>query len=74
METEPVMLLSTLVIAIVEIIKKTFPEYPVRFIPLSTLVISVVGGYIIGVQPLDSVIVGLTASGIYSQVKTTFGK
>lgn len=68
------MLLSTLVIAIVEIIKKTIPEYPVRFIPLTTLVISIVGGYIIGVQPLDSVIVGLTASGIYSQVKTTIGK
>lgn len=67
-------LLSTLVIAIVEIIKKTIPEYPVRFIPLTTLVISIVGGYIIGVQPLDSVIVGLTASGIYSQVKTTLGK
>lgn len=74
MENTPEFLLSTLVIALIEVIKQTFPTLNIRYVPALTLCLSVVISYFIGVKLLDAITIGLIASGLYSQVKTTIGK
>lgn len=74
MQETPQILLSTIVLALVEIIKQASPKLKKRYIPLITLLLSVVIGYLLGITIIDSMLTGLIASGIYSQVKTTIGK
>lgn len=74
MQETPQILLSTIVLALVEIIKQASPRLKKRYIPLITLLLSVVIGYLLGITIIDSMLTGLIASGIYSQVKTTIGK
>lgn len=74
MENTPELLLSTIVVALIEVIKQAVPNLEIRFIPIITLGLSTGIGYVLGVSIIDSITVGLIASGIYSQVKTTIGK
>lgn len=74
MQETPQILLSTIVLALVEIIKQASPRLKKRYIPLITLLLSIVIGYLLGITIIDSMLTGLIASGIYSQVKTTIGK
>lgn len=74
MQETPQILLSTIVLALVEIIKQASPRLKKRYIPFITLLLSIVIGYLLGITIIDSMLTGLIASGIYSQVKTTIGK
>ena len=74
MQETPQILLSTIVLGLIEIIKQAIPRQKKRYIPLITLLLSIFIGYLLGITIIDSMLTGLIASGIYSQVKTTIGK
>jgi hypothetical protein len=74
MQETPQILLSTIVLALIEIIKQASPKLKKRYIPLITLLLSIFIGYLLGITIIDSMLTGLIASGIYSQLKTTIGK
>lgn len=74
MQETPEILLSTIVLALIELIKQSAPNINIRYIPVITLMLSTGIGYIMGVSVIDALTTGLIASGIYSQVKTTIGK
>jgi len=74
MENTPELFLSTIVVALIEVIKQAFPDLNIRYVPAITLFLSILLSYIIGVDVMQAITIGLIASGLYSQVKTTIGK
>lgn len=71
--------LVPLAIAVVQVVKIAFPSVEGRWSPAMSLVVGiglafmVSGVEFLGSQILGGVVVGLMASGLYSQAVTTFG-
>lgn len=60
-----------IVIALVEIIKRVFPQVPGRFFPLASLVLGVVLGFARGFGWFEGLLLGLSASGVYDTAKVS---
>ena len=59
--------------SLTELVKVTFPvlqKEQKRFVPILSVVIGAVMGYFFKFNPITCLIVGLTASGLYSGIKT----
>ncbi|TXG77201.1 hypothetical protein E6Q11_03210 [Candidatus Dojkabacteria bacterium] len=65
-------LIVALVIGITEVIKRL--GTPKKFLPVIALVIGVVISYLTGFDWVSGIVAGLSASGIWSGLKTTMGK
>lgn len=69
------------VLALVELVKRTFPDLPVRFYPVVSLLFAIlinVGAAIyqhedLGVSIIAGLVVGLSASGLYAGGRTLTG-
>lgn len=56
--------------SLTELIKITFPTIQKRFVPLSSVLVGAVMGYLYKFDPMTCLLIGLSASGLYSGVKT----
>lgn len=56
--------------SLTELIKITFPNIQKRFIPLASLLVGAAMGYLYKFDPMTCLLIGLSASGLYSGVKT----
>lgn len=71
MENNPVLLaLVGVVIGVTEVVKKT-NLIPERFIPLFALILGALFGFLQHVGFIESLMIGLSANGLYSGVKRT---
>lgn len=57
------------VVAVVEIVKRTVPQLPKRFIPLASVVLGLVLGIFSGFSWFEGLVLGLAASGVYDTGK-----
>jgi len=55
----------------IEYVIKPVVDLPSKYYPLIRIVVGAIIGYISDVRGVDLLIVGLTASGVYSSAKTT---
>lgn len=61
-----------MVVALTQVIKMT--GFPSRFLPLLTVVLGSLLAAYLKLDPMNGLIIGLTATGLYSGVKNTLGK
>lgn len=59
-----------IVISLVQLVKMTIPELPHRFYPLISVVAGVTLGLVSGIEPVNSLLIGLSAGGLYSGYRT----
>lgn len=69
MNPQEIAVATGVTMSIVQIIKMTIPELPVRFHPIMSVVFGALVGFAYKADPMTCLMIGLIASGTYSGVK-----